>query len=40
VVDYLQYKDKYKNASGTIPEFVIDPEVALELLVAANYLDC
>jgi len=23
-----------------IPEFAIEPEVALELLMAANFLDC
>jgi len=40
IVEYLRYKDKYKNATGALPEFPIDPEFALELLVAANYLEC
>jgi len=40
VIEYLKYKDKYKNAIGSLPEFPIEPETALELLLAANYLDC
>ena len=40
VVHYLHYKAQYSNASARIPEFVIPPETALELLVAAKYLDC
>ncbi|EJK74616.1 hypothetical protein THAOC_03695 [Thalassiosira oceanica] len=35
VVKYLHYKDRYSNSSLRIPEFTIDPEDALEVLVAA-----
>jgi len=37
---YFTYKVKYTNSSTEIPEFQIAPEVALELLMAANFLDC
>ncbi|CAG0885877.1 unnamed protein product [Cyprideis torosa] len=37
---YFQYKVKYTNSSTEIPEFQIAPEIALELLMAANFLDC
>ena len=40
VVRYLHYKAQYSSASTRIPEFTIPPETALELLVAAKYLDC
>mmetsp|Transcript_36554 Transcript_36554/g.53439 ORF Transcript_36554/g.53439 Transcript_36554/m.53439 type:complete len:111 (-) Transcript_36554:581-913(-) len=40
VVQYLQYKVMHSNSNSRIPEFVIEPEIALELLVAANYLSC
>ena len=40
VVRYLHYKAQYTDASTRIPEFPIQPEAALELLVAAKYLDC
>lgn len=40
VVRYLHYKAQYSNASMRIPDFIIEPEVALELLIAAKYLDC
>ncbi|KAG7345937.1 Skp1 family, tetramerization domain containing protein [Nitzschia inconspicua] len=40
VVKYLHYKEKYSNAATRIPEFIIEPEYALELLIAAKYLDC
>eukprot|EP00585_Thalassiosira_rotula_P010871 CAMPEP_0196141660 /NCGR_PEP_ID=MMETSP0910-20130528/10143_1 /TAXON_ID=49265 /ORGANISM="Thalassiosira rotula, Strain GSO102" /LENGTH=103 /DNA_ID=CAMNT_0041402841 /DNA_START=147 /DNA_END=458 /DNA_ORIENTATION=+ len=40
VVRYLHYKDRYSNCASRIPEFSIEPEEALELLVAASYLNC
>ena len=40
VVQYFYYKVRYTNSNVRIPEFPIDPELALELLMAANYLDC
>ena len=40
VIQYFYYKIKYTNSTVPIPEFVIEPEIALELLMAANFLDC
>ena len=40
VCHYFMYKVRYTNSSNEIPEFTIAPEVALELLMAANFLDC
>ena len=40
VCQYFTYKVRYTNSTTEIPEFVIAPEVALELLMAANFLDC
>mmetsp|Transcript_58504 Transcript_58504/g.164005 ORF Transcript_58504/g.164005 Transcript_58504/m.164005 type:complete len:104 (+) Transcript_58504:90-401(+) len=40
VVRYLHYKAQYSNSTARIPDFMIEPEVALELLIAAKYLDC
>ena len=37
---YFAYKFRYTNSSTEIPEFPITPEIALELLMAANFLDC
>lgn len=39
VIQYMHYKVKYHNSKVPIPEFPIAPEMALELLTAANYLD-
>lgn len=36
----MYYKLRYTNSNTRIPEFPIEPETALELLMAANYLDC
>ena len=38
-VQYFYYKLRYTNHHGPLPEFKIEPEYALELLMAANYLD-
>jgi len=40
VCQYFTYKVRYANSSTEIPEFPIQPEIALELLMAANFLDC
>jgi hypothetical protein len=40
VVRYLHYKAQHSNSTSRIPEFAIEPEVALELLIAAKFLDC
>ena len=40
VIQYFYYKVRYTNSNVRIPEFPIEPEIALELLTAANYLDC
>lgn len=40
VVKYMHYKDRYASCNTRIPEFSIEPEEALELLVAASYLNC
>lgn len=37
---YFAYKLIYTNSSMEVPEFPISPEIALELLMAANFLDC
>ena len=39
VVQYFHYKLRYTNHAGQLPEFKIEPEHALELLMAANFLD-
>ncbi|PRP86438.1 hypothetical protein PROFUN_05357 [Planoprotostelium fungivorum] len=39
VIQYFYYKLKYTNITSEIPEFTIEPEIALELLMAANFLD-
>ncbi len=40
VCQYLHYKTFYANATSDIPEFKVEPELALELLMAADFLDC
>ena len=37
---YFAYKFYYANSSKEVPEFHIPPEIAIELLMAANFLDC
>jgi len=39
VVEYFHYKLKHHNSKTPIPDFVVAPEMALEVLTAANYLD-
>jgi transcription elongation factor B subunit 1 len=39
-IQYFYYKLKHtNNKEGSLPDFQIEPEHALELLMAANYLD-
>ena len=40
VCRYLQYKVRYTNSAAAIPEFIIPDQNSLELLMAANFLDC
>jgi len=40
IVQYMYYKIRNEKKIGPISEFPIEPEIALELLVAANYLNC
>jgi len=40
VCHYFAYKVRYTNSATEIPEFSISPEVAIELLMASNFLDC
>eukprot|EP00882_Tetradesmus_deserticola_P002224 GHRQ01002376.1.p1 GENE.GHRQ01002376.1~~GHRQ01002376.1.p1 ORF type:complete len:102 (+),score=31.84 GHRQ01002376.1:167-472(+) len=40
VCQYFYYKLRYQNSTTrNIPEFKVAPEIALELLMAANFLD-
>ncbi|KAJ0396136.1 hypothetical protein ATCC90586_008569 [Pythium insidiosum] len=40
VCQYLYYKTQFTDSTSRFPDFVIEPEIAMELLMAANYLDC
>jgi transcription elongation factor B subunit 1 len=40
VIKYMYYKAQYSNSNSRLPQFVIEPEIALELLIASKYLDC
>ncbi|GAA6060178.1 hypothetical protein JCM10212_005179 [Sporobolomyces blumeae] len=42
VVEYLMYKDKYTNSKDNVPDFKdrVKPEIALELLMASDYMGC
>eukprot|EP01098_Paradermamoeba_levis_P016481 TRINITY_DN891_c0_g1_i2.p1 TRINITY_DN891_c0_g1~~TRINITY_DN891_c0_g1_i2.p1 ORF type:complete len:131 (-),score=48.11 TRINITY_DN891_c0_g1_i2:130-522(-) len=39
VCQYFYYKMKYTNTTTEVPPFPLEPEIALELLMAANFLD-
>eukprot|EP00123_Amoebidium_parasiticum_P006040 comp17101_c1_seq1/m.15859 comp17101_c1_seq1/g.15859 ORF comp17101_c1_seq1/g.15859 comp17101_c1_seq1/m.15859 type:complete len:105 (-) comp17101_c1_seq1:34-348(-) len=39
VCRYFYYKVRYANSTQDIPEFSIEPECCVELLLAANFLD-
>jgi hypothetical protein len=40
VIKYMYYKAQYSNSNSRLTQFVIEPEIALELLIASKYLDC
>lgn len=40
IVRYFHHKVKWSNSTAVPPEFAIEPQFALDLLMAANYLDC
>ncbi|KAI8333722.1 BTB/POZ protein [Chlamydoabsidia padenii] len=40
VCRYLYYKWQYEGSTAEIPEFKIDPEVVLETLMTADFLEC
>lgn len=40
VIQYMYYKVRWSRGNQTPPEFEVEPEMALYLLMAANYLDC
>ena len=40
VAQYWHYKVKYSGAKAAIPEFNVPPELALSVLLAADYLEC
>ncbi|KAJ3414829.1 hypothetical protein HDV05_005986 [Chytridiales sp. JEL 0842] len=40
VCKYLYYKVRHTNTNQEIPDFPIEADVALELLMAADFLDC
>jgi len=40
VIQYCHFKFRYTNSTTPIPEFHIQPDEALDLLLASNYLEC
>eukprot|EP00968_Pinguiococcus_pyrenoidosus_P007158 scaffold473_cov257-Pinguiococcus_pyrenoidosus.AAC.10 len=40
VIQYLYYKVRYTNSDEKIPEFDINPELVMDLFMAANFLEC
>merc|ERR1719240_917298 len=39
VIEYLYHRYKYTDAKVAIPEFPIDDDIVLDLLLVANYLN-
>lgn len=39
VIQYFHFKLKYTNSKVPIPEFPIPPKIALDVMMAANFLD-
>eukprot|EP00736_Rhodelphis_marinus_P008647 Rmarinus@m.23876 len=40
VCQYFYYKLKFSNSTDPIPKWDVDPPIALDLLIAAHYLNC
>jgi transcription elongation factor B subunit 1 len=40
IIQYFHYKQRWTNSREPVPEFPVNPEEALNLLMAANFLDC
>lgn len=40
VIQYFHHKVKFSNSTAPPPDFRIEPELALDLLMASNYLEC
>lgn len=40
VCQYMYYKLRWTGSSEPTPEFKVDPEEALELCMAADFLEC
>jgi transcription elongation factor B subunit 1 len=40
VIEYWHYKVKYQGSAAKLPEFHIPPELALQVLIASDYLEC
>jgi len=40
VILYLHYKFKHQGSTKSIPEFQVPPELALQMLIASDYLEC
>ena len=40
VCQYFYYRLRYEHSESDVPDFPIEPEMALELLMASNFLDC
>lgn len=40
VCRYLYYNWQYEGSTTLIPEFKVDPEVLLETLMTADFLEC